>query len=73
MEDAYKFWVKGQLMILTFQHIGSDTITSVGFDIHFSYFIHRCRMVRRRYLYILRSGGSKFKSYCLSHPRRGPF
>ena len=33
-------------------------ITCIVFNIHLSYFIHRCRMVRERYLYIF---GSKFK------------
>ena len=27
------------------QHFGSDTITGVVFNVHPSYFIHRCRMV----------------------------
>ena len=39
------------------QHFGSDTITWVVFMVQLSYFIHRCRMVRGRYLYILRSKG----------------
>ena len=39
------------------QHLGSDTITLVVFSVELSYFIHRCRMVRGRYLYILGSKG----------------
>ena len=34
-------------------HFGSDTITSVVFNEQLSYFVHRCRMVRGRYLFIL--------------------
>ena len=39
------------------QHFGSDTITGVVLNIQLSYFIHRCRMVSGRYLYILGSKG----------------
>ena len=37
---------------------GSDTINWVVFNVQLSYFLHRCRMARGRYLYIL---GSKVK------------
>ena len=55
-EDTYTFW--GQKVKVTTelcQHFDSDTITELVFNIHLSYFIHRCRMARGRYLYILRS------------------
>ena len=40
------------------QHFGSDMITGGVFSAELSYFIHRCKMVRERYLYILRSNVS---------------
>ena len=52
-EDTYTRW--GQKVKVTTercQHFGSDTITLVVFKVQLSYFIHRCRMVRGRYLYI---------------------
>ena len=40
------------------QHFGSDTITWVlVFNVQLSYFMHRCRMARGRYLYMLGSKG----------------
>ena len=44
------------------QHFGSDTITWVFFNVQLSYSIHRCRMVRGRYLYILGSKGQRSRS-----------
>ena len=37
------------------QHFGSDTITWVLFNVQLWNFIHRCRMMRGKYLYILRA------------------
>ena len=57
-EDTYTFWSpKVKVTTELCQHFGSDTITWVVFNVQFSYFIHRCRMVRGRYLYILESKG----------------
>ena len=52
------FGSKVKVTMILCQHFGSDTITWVLFNIQLSYFIHRCRIVRRRYLYIF---GSKVK------------
>ena len=42
-----------------FKHFGSESMTWVVFNVQLSYFIHRCRMVRESYLYIL-----QFKGQC---------
>ena len=55
-EDTYTFWVKrSKVKVTTYfcQHFGSDTITWVVFNVQLSFFIHRCRMVREKYLNIL--------------------
>ena len=44
-----------------FANTGSDTITWVVFNVQLSYFIHRCRIVRGRHLYIW---GQKIKGQC---------
>ena len=71
-EDTYTFSgqkVKdqghnGTLWTLWFWHnnFGSDTITWVVFNVQLPYFIHRYRMARGRYLYILGSKGQCSRS-----------
>ena len=59
------FEVQGSKVKVTTERcrlFGSDPITRVVFNIQLSYFIHRCRMVRGKYLYILRSKCQRLRS-----------
>ena len=49
------------------QHFGSDTINVVVFNAQLSYFIHRCRVARGRYLYMLGSKGLRSRSQLCQH------
>ena len=58
--DTYIFWSqKVRVTIEICHHLGSDTKTWVVLNIQLSYLIHRCSMVRPRYLFFLGSKGQE--------------
>ena len=60
-------WSKVKVTSELCQHFGSDTIIWLVFNVQLSYFLHRCRMVRGRYLYILGSKGQGHNGTLSTH------